>query len=262
MDFFLNDFNELKTRSYTEAISPIISFVDELLLLPGFDKKNESVELKDIIKDNFVTLFSLDKNKIGENSTKIIVNLALSKIFELVSSKSFEENIILMIDEISNVETPIISRILSEARKYNLSLTIATQYFNQISVELRKSIFSNVVNYYVFRVSKEDARLLEENLLIKMDEDILENRVKLLSELGDRECVVRVLSNDILLPALRAKTIDFKPVPRKGIKLSENKNSINVEDNRKILKRPFSIKSRIKLNDIMIEQSTSRKKVR
>jgi len=262
MDFFLNDFNELKTRSYTEAISPIVSFIDELLLLPSFNRKNNNNDIKDIIKDNFITLFSLDKNKIGSNSTKIITNLVISKIFELVQSNILDEHIILMIDEVSNVETPILSKILSEARKFNLSIMLATQYFNQISNELRKSIFTNISNYYVFRVSKEDAKLLEDNMSIKMDEDKEEDRIKMLSELNDRECIVRVNSQGLILPAIKAKTIDFIPRPKKEIDIKTNNNIIEIDNKENILERPFNIKSQIKLNDIMIEQSTSRKKVR
>ena len=262
MDFFLNDFNELKTRSYTEAISPIVSFVDELLLLPAFNRKGNAKDIKEIIKDNFITLFSLDKNKIGTNSTKIITNLVISKIFELVQSNTLEEHIILMVDEVSNVETPILSKILSEARKFNLSIILATQYFNQISEELRKSILTNISNYYVFRVSKEDAKLLEDNMSIKMDEDKEEDRIKILSELNDRECIVRVSSQGLILPAFKAKTMNFISKPKKGINIKENTNIIEVDNKDNILKRPFNIKSQIKLNDIMIEQSTSRKKVR
>ena len=35
-EFFSADFNELKTSSYQEAISPIISFIDEIQTLPAF----------------------------------------------------------------------------------------------------------------------------------------------------------------------------------------------------------------------------------
>lgn len=70
---------------------------------------------------------------------------------------------LVVIDEVSLIENPILNRFLAEARKYNLSLILIQQYFNQISEALRSAIFANVSNFYVFRISKSDAMLLENN---------------------------------------------------------------------------------------------------
>lgn len=70
---------------------------------------------------------------------------------------------LVVIDEVSLIENPILNRFLAEARKYNLSLILIQQYFNQISEALRSAIFTNVSNFYVFRISKSDAMLLENN---------------------------------------------------------------------------------------------------
>ena len=47
--FFLTDFNELKNHSYTEAISPIISVIDELQMLPGIISEEEKIKISDAI---------------------------------------------------------------------------------------------------------------------------------------------------------------------------------------------------------------------
>lgn len=52
--FFMGDFNELKNQSYSEAIAPIISFLDEMeLVFQNLGKRT----LKEQINDNFVTIF-------------------------------------------------------------------------------------------------------------------------------------------------------------------------------------------------------------
>lgn len=48
--FFLNDFNDLKTKSYGEAISPIIAFIDEMEMLPVFNEEKVSQDLKSQLK--------------------------------------------------------------------------------------------------------------------------------------------------------------------------------------------------------------------
>ena len=69
---------------------------------------------------------------LGLNITKTIAGFAMQQILQLVQAHKFDEHIILVIDEVSIIENPIISRFLSEARKYNLSLILAGQYFEQI----------------------------------------------------------------------------------------------------------------------------------
>ena len=260
VDFFLNDFNDLKTKSYGEAISPIISFIDEMEMLPVFNETNNPNSLKDTIDNNFLTLFSLDKTKIGDKVTKTIAGLIMQQLLMLMQSYSFKEHIIFVIDEVAVVENPILSRYLSEARKYNLSLMLAGQYFNQISDQLKDSIFANVVNYYIFRVSRLDAQILADNFNMKIPlEDTKEQKMKLLSELNNRECIARVDSNGVLLPAFKANTLDFVSIPRRKTKVSETSNSF-VEPEKK--KFSFSTECSVDLKDILIKSSSSRKVVK
>jgi hypothetical protein len=67
----------------------------------------------------------------------------------------------LYIDEFQNVTTPAISSILSEARKYRLSLNVAHQYIAQLPEDTKNAIFGNVGSMCVFRVSPDDATYLE-----------------------------------------------------------------------------------------------------
>ncbi len=67
----------------------------------------------------------------------------------------------LFIDEFQNVTTNSISQILSEARKYRLSITIAHQFIGQLSDDISKAVFGNVGSMVAFRVGAEDAEFLE-----------------------------------------------------------------------------------------------------
>ena len=215
-DFFMTDFNDLKTKSYGEAISPLIGFVDEMEMLPVFNDQKSPNNISDVVRDNFLTIFSLDRTKLGDKVVKTIAGLIMQQILTIIQKRDFDQHIIFIIDEIAVVENPILSRFLSEARKYNLSLMLAGQYFSQISEELKNSIFANVINYYIFRISKLDANVLVDNFNIKIPlSDTRETKLKLLTELNNRECVVRVAADDILLPAFKAKTLNFVSIPRK-----------------------------------------------
>lgn len=264
VDFFLTDFNTLKTQSYNETIAPIITFLDEMELIPIFSEKlDNSKTIKETIKDNFLTIFSLDSVSIGNKSVKTIAGLIMQNLMQIIMEKEIEEHIIFIVDEVAVVENPILKRFLSEARKYNLSLILAGQYFDQVSNELKNAIFSNVINYYLFRVAKKDAHLLASNIEFKLAQnDSLEARENMLSNLNDRDCITRICSNGVLLPAFKARTMDFKSIKRKKVKIESSTIKLDKEDIEITNKKKFSINTNVKLEDLLIAQSSSRKDIR
>lgn len=223
VSFFGSDFNELRTKYYNESIVPIITLVDEMQLQPSLAKTgDEGASLSKLIGNNFLTVFSLNKVSMGEKVVKTVAGLLIQQIFLLAQARAFNEKVILIIDEVSVVQNPALSSILAEARKYNLFVFLTQQYFGQIEKTLQEAIFTNVSNYYVFRVSEEDARALEGNLTIEIPKEILEAekskglkqsdvRVQMLTALNVRECFLRLSSDGTLLPCIKAKTLDLGP---------------------------------------------------
>ena len=258
VDFFLSDFNELKTKSYGESISPIISFIDEMELLPIFNSDKEFEKLENSIKKNYLSLFSLNRIKLGDKVVKTISGLIMQQLLTLIQKKEIDKHIIFIIDEVAVVENPILSRYLSESRKYNLSLILAGQYFSQISEDLQNSIFANVINYFIFRVSKLDANILADNFNIKIPlDDSKKQKVKLLSELNNRDCIARISRNGIMLPAFKGTTLDYKSIPKVKSKQKNNSNKSNIENNKK--RKVFVFNTNISIKDIMKKTSTNKK---
>lgn len=215
LEFFLTEYNEIKTRFYTEAISPIISLIDEIEMISVLGQTINAPNLQTTIADNFLTLFSFDRTKLGDRVTATLSGIIMQQLLTLVQNHTFREHIIFIIDEVAVVENPILKRFLSEARKFNLSLMLAGQYFGAISKELRTAIFANTTNYYIFRIAKDDATSLVQSLDFKIPlDDAMERKIKTLSDLQNRECVARVSCDNQLLPAIKGRTLDFIPKPR------------------------------------------------
>ena len=251
IEFFLTDFNDLKTKAYGEAVSPIIAFIDEMEMIPVFNNQTNEDNLRKTIYDNFLTLFSLDRTKLGDKVTKTISGLVMQQLLSLIQNHSFNEHIIFIVDEVAVIENPILCRFLAEARKYNLSLILAGQYFSQITDKLKNAIFANVINYYIFRVSKMDANILVDNFNMKIPlDDTRDKKIKMLTELNNRECILRIDSNDKLLPAFKASTISYESIPR--IKKTNNleKNNVLKTDCK------FTIGNNVNLKDVLLSSST------
>ncbi|MBI2600732.1 ATP-binding protein [Candidatus Daviesbacteria bacterium] len=216
--FFETEFTELQTKFYEIAIMPALVLVDELSFIPAFSS-NTPNNLEEILKSNFLTNFSLNRIFLGEKATVLIAGLIIQQLFLIAQKGSLNKKIILIIDEVSVIENESLISILSEARKYNLSLFLSQQYLTQISPALLKAILSNVYNYFTFKVSDEDAKILLKNLDISFpDETLIEQKEKgltdedlkrnLLVTLNPRECLVRAFANGKFYPCFKAKTTE------------------------------------------------------
>lgn len=258
IEFFLNDFQEMKINYYGEAIAPIISFIDEMQLLPVFDQKEKNVHnLKGSISNHFLTILSLDRIQLGDKITKTISGLVMQQLLGLVQSYTFEEHIIFILDEISIIENPIVCRFLSEARKYNVSVFIAGQYLSQVSQEVKDAIFANILNYYIFRVSQADASMLVKHFDINIPlENTEENKIKMLTDLPNRSCLIRVSKGMTLYSAMKGITLDFNPSPRVVV---FKQNSLEVNVFKTSTKKKLQWNSSTSLKDILKETATGRK---
>ena len=257
VSFFLTGFNEMKTEYYNEAISPIISFLDEMQIIPVLDGQKNHQTLHEVIQDNFLTIFSLDRTTMGDKPLKIISGLVMQQIMQLIQSRQIDQHIILAIDEVSILENPVLATFLSEARKYNLSVILAQQYFDQISDQLKNAIFANTSNYYIFRVSQKDALTLSDNISIKLTQsDNPAEKIKMLTGLKDRELIARISQGGELLPAFKARTVNFIPTPRKITQQTPIAQALNTALLRSQTK--FSITSTVKMTELLLNQSSSR----
>jgi hypothetical protein len=94
----------------------------------------------------------------------------------------------LYIDEFQNITTDSITTILSEARKYKLSLNIAHQFIAQLEEGIKNAVFGNVGTLCAFRVGAEDAEALEPHFAQSFTPQDLMN-------IDNRNAYVRLLVN-------------------------------------------------------------------
>ena len=83
-------------------------------------------------------------------------------------------------------------------------------------------------------------------------------RLKMFSELNDRECIVRIGKNGKMFTSFKGKTVDFIPVPRQKKDYSNKRmEKHKIKEDKKI----FSIETANALKDILRKNSSSRKRV-
>ncbi len=90
-------------------------------------------------------------------------------------------------------------------------------------------------------------------------DDSRDRKIKLLTELNNRECIARIESNGVLLPAFKAMTLDYVSIPRIKTKEINEKENNNISSNQS--QSSFKLNSNVSLKDILISNSTSKKGV-
>lgn len=141
-------------------------FLSNDVMRPIIAQEESSLNFRYIMDNKKILLVNLSKGQLGDINANLIGLILVGKILMAALSRvdSFGQNLpdfYLYIDEFQNITTDSISAILSEARKYGLSLNIAHQFIAQLDPKIKDAVFGNVGNMAAFRVGPEDAEFLE-----------------------------------------------------------------------------------------------------
>jgi hypothetical protein len=142
------------------------NFISNDIMRPVVLQEKSVFNFREIMDNKKILLVNLSKGRLGEINANLIGLVLVGKIQMAALSRvdmfgQKMNDFYLYIDEFQNVTTDSISSILSEARKYRLSINIAHQYISQLEEGIKNAVFGNVGSMAVFRVSSEDAEFLE-----------------------------------------------------------------------------------------------------
>src|SRR4029079_4807095 len=176
MNPVVNQFwNEMATKAGGDAslenIVPYITnkfddFTANDFIRPIVGQQESSFKLRGVIDTKKILLVNLSKGRLGERNANLLGLILVGKLFMAALSRADNPRgdfapFFLYIDEFQNITTDSIPGILSEARKYKLSLTIAHQFLAQVDEKIRDAVFGNVGSMAVFRVGEEDGEYFE-----------------------------------------------------------------------------------------------------
>jgi Helicase HerA, central domain len=166
---------EIATKAGGEAsleniVPYITSKIDPLTandyIRPIIGQQVSSFNFRQVMDERKILLVNLSKGRLGEINANLIGMIIVGKILMAALSRVDDPSrsfapFFLHIDEFQNVSTPAIASILSEARKYKLSLTVAHQFIAQLDPVIKDAVFGNVGSIASFRIGYEDATFLE-----------------------------------------------------------------------------------------------------
>jgi hypothetical protein len=168
---FLEDFDP--TYRYSEGLSWgewISSKFEDFLLDPKlrriFGQKRSTIDLGRIMDEGKILLVNLAKGELAEANARFLGMVLMAKILATAIERvtlppERRRTFYLYVDEFQALATKSFILLLSEARKFGLSLVLANQFLSQVQEPIVRSIFGNVGTIISFRVSQADAQMLE-----------------------------------------------------------------------------------------------------
>lgn len=184
-DFWEKEFKEMSANQklITEAIAPIQNKVNRFLSSSTIrnivGQAKSSINIYEMLNEKKIILFNLAKGKIGEDNANLLGSLLISRLqfsaMRRVSLPPDQRPLFFMyVDEFQNFAGAGFASILSEARKYGLSLHLTHQYTAQLPEEMQDAVFGNVGTMAAFTLGAPDAHtLIREFEPYLLEEDLI-----------------------------------------------------------------------------------------
>jgi len=167
--FWENEFARMSDNFRSEAISPIQNkvgqFISSKLIRNIVGSPHSTIDLEKIMNEGKILILNLSQGKLGEDNAALLGAMVITQLQLAAMNRSYQEederrDFFLYVDEFQNFATNSFIKILSEARKYRLCLTLANQYIEQLDLPVQKAIFGNVGTLLSFVVGANDAKAL------------------------------------------------------------------------------------------------------
>ncbi len=198
------------TDKYAAEATPAIQnkigqFVSNPLIRNIVGQSKSAFDIRRAMDEKKIIIVNLSKGLVGEDNSRLIGAMLITKLYLAAMSRvdilePERKDFFLYVDEFQNFASESFASILSEARKYRLSLILTHQYVAQMKEEVRDAVFGNVGTTVTFRVGAEDAELLEKEFSPEfMVEDIV--------NLGFANIYLRLMIDGVASHPFSAKTL-------------------------------------------------------
>ncbi len=211
LSFWRDEFGKWSPKQVAEAISPIQNkvgqFLSSSIVRNILGQPKSTLDLRFSMDKGKIILVNLSKGKIGEDTSALLGAFLITKFqLDVMSRADIPEaerrDFYLYVDEFQNFATDSFATILSEARKYRLSLTVANQYLSQMQEEVCDAIFGNVGTMITFQVGFEDAKMFSDQF--GGEEKIMPADI---AALPKYQAYIRLMIDGLVSPVFSAATL-------------------------------------------------------
>jgi hypothetical protein len=180
--FWTNQMAKTGAREKQEMIPYFASkfgqFVTNGLMRNIIGQTKSAFDFGDVMNNGKILLVNLSKGETGDINSKLLGMIIVAKLQVAALRRQKlpadqRRDFFMYIDEFQNYVTDSIEVILSEARKYRLSLNMAHQYLAQLEtqggakskgVNLKDAVFGNVGSIMCYKIGAQDAEYMAKEM--------------------------------------------------------------------------------------------------
>ena len=209
----------LDLRFRNEAISPIQNKVGVFLANPFIRsvlcQNSSTIDIADVMNKGKVLIVNLSKGNLGTEPAHLLGRASHHRVSQAAEARRNmpeheRRDFTLYVDEFQNFATDSFASILSEARKWRLSLVAANQQFRSFPEGLQHAVFGNAGTLVVFRVGAHDAKRLAGELGM--------NNPATLTQTNNYQAWIKLMRDGA---PLEARVIDMLAPPPPGARFAQ-----------------------------------------
>ncbi len=211
--FWAIEFADWSEKFDTDAIIPLVNklgqFLSNPLLRNIFGQKENKIDIDTLMNGKKIIFINLSKGRLGEENSSFFGSMFLTKIKQAGMARARlkpadREDFYLYVDEFHNVVTDTFENLLSESRKYGLCVTMAHQYFGQLTPRVQATALGNSGTIIAFRVGGDDAVKLKPEMAPVFD-------IKDMINLGIQEFYIKETIDGETYDPFSAETLKVMP---------------------------------------------------
>jgi hypothetical protein len=216
LSFWNDEFAKYEDKYVKEASAAIQNKIGQFIMTPMIrnivGQAKSSFDMREVMDTKKILICNFSIGQTGSENVNLIGSLLITKIYLAAMSRAnlSYDNLqkaapfYFYVDEFQNFVNDSFAQILSQARKYNLGLTIAHQYIEQLTDNVKAAVFGNVGTMITFRVGASDAEQLEKEFAPAFTADDIVN-------LGARQIYLRLSIDGVGSKPFSSRTMP--PIP-------------------------------------------------
>jgi TraM recognition site of TraD and TraG len=174
VDFWVKEAEKAGGDAALQNIVPYITskltqFTSNDIMRPIIGQQKSAFNFREAMDQGKILLVTLPKGLLGDMNAQLLGMIISGKIQIAAFSRQNQPEaerrpFFLYVDEFQNFTSKTFATILSEARKYALSLNVTNQFIKQLDDDTREAIMGNVGTMIAWRIGAQDAEFLQKEL--------------------------------------------------------------------------------------------------
>ena len=199
LDFWNKEMAQTSDYHKSEVLGWFVSkfgaFLSNEMMRNVIGQTKSGFNLRDIMDNKKILLVNLSQGRTGEMNSQLLGMIFVMKFQAAAMGRANipedqRSDFSLYVDEFQNFATDSFEAILSQARKYRLSLILANQFMTQLNDKIREAVIGNVGTVVAGRIGTTDAEVLSKKFKPTFDEEDL-------TKLPNYEAIASVMINNV-----------------------------------------------------------------